>query len=120
VFLATGRQTLDRYENMQGRYLICRQIDRAERRFPFDNGEFLISRPPFSEAAERQLFQELAIDWLVVKNSGGRASRTKLDAARALGLPVAMIRRPAPPDAVRVSTVAAALNWAREQALPHD
>jgi len=31
---------------------------------------------------------------LVVKNAGGAASRTKLDAARALGLKVLMIERP--------------------------
>lgn len=119
VFLATGRQTLDSFANMTGRHLICRQIDPPTGPFPFANGEFLLGRPPFSQKYEEALFRKLAIDWLVVKNSGAEASRSKLDAARALGLPVAMIRRPPQPDCARVVTAGAALIWAREQAMLH-
>jgi precorrin-6A/cobalt-precorrin-6A reductase len=71
----------------------------------------VIGRPPFSEDQEVALFQKLRINWLVVKNSGGQASRSKLDAARALTIPVLLIKRPTQPDAARVSTVADALNW---------
>ena len=46
-------------------------------------------------ADEEALFRRLNVDVLVVKNAGGAASRTKLDAARALGLKVLMIARPA-------------------------
>ncbi len=111
VFLATGRQTLDRFANLTGRRLICRQIDPPDREFPFENGRFLIGRPPFSVAQETALFRDLQIDWLVVKNAGGMASATKLTAARDLGLEVAMINRPVPPDAPIVPSVAAALAW---------
>ncbi len=111
VFLATGRQTLDRFANLASCRLICRQIDPPDREFPFPNGEFLIGRPPFSVEEEVNLFTRLSVDWLIVKNAGGEAPKSKLIAARELGIRVAMIRRPAQPDAVRVETVDAALEW---------
>lgn len=113
VFLATGRQTLHRYANLAGRALICRQIDPPDRAFPFENGQFLIGRPPFSVDDEMALFQQRGIDWLVVKNAGGIPSRSKLDAARLLKIPVAVIRRPQQPDAPKTDSIKAALNWAR-------
>ncbi|WP_297771905.1 cobalt-precorrin-6A reductase [uncultured Roseovarius sp.] len=113
VFLATGRQGLMGFSNLRGRRLICRVIDPPDAPFPLDNGEFLVGRPPFSADAEYALFKRLNIDWLVVKNAGGRASEAKLDAARGLGLPVAMIERPPQPDAMRVTTVSEAMEWVR-------
>jgi len=111
VFLATGRQTLDRFANLSHAHVICRQIDAPDRPFPLARGRFLVGRPPFSTEDEIRLFQGLGIDWLVAKNAGGPASRAKLDAARRLGLNVAMIARPPQPDAPRVATLAAALDW---------
>ncbi|MEO0487678.1 MAG: cobalt-precorrin-6A reductase [Pseudomonadota bacterium] len=111
VFLATGRQTLDRFHGLASCHLICRQIDPPERPFPFPNGEYLLGRPPFSVAAERELFERLRIHWLVVKNAGGAASATKLTAARELGLPVAMIERPAQPPGEKAASVEEAVAW---------
>lgn len=111
VFLGTGRQTLDRFANLAGRRVICRQIDPPEGPFPFAGGEFLIGRPPFSVAAEVRLFSKLRIDCLIVKNAGGEPSRTKLTAARELGLAVLMIARPPQGDWPVVETVDAALAW---------
>lgn len=113
VFLATGRQTLMQFDNLTGRRLICRQIDPPEEPFPFENGEFLVGRPPFTIAEEVELFSRLGVDWLVVKNAGGQASHSKLDAARQLKIPVALIHRPPLLDVNRVETVKKALNWAR-------
>lgn len=111
VFLATGRQTLERFENLSSCRLICRQIDPPTGPFPFPNGEFLIGRPPFSVEDETALFQKLDIDWLIVKNAGGRSSFSKLDAARRLNLRVGMIERPAMPDATTVTTLEHATEW---------
>lgn len=111
VFLATGRQTLERFAGLAACRLICRQIDLPEGPFPFPNGEFLVGRPPFSVADEEALFTALGVDWLVVKNAGGAASASKLIAARNLGLPVAMIARPEQPEATRVETIEEALAW---------
>ena len=113
VFVATGPQTVERYANMGGRELIVRRIDPADSPFPLPGGRFLDGRGPFTEAGETALFGQLGINWLVTRNAGGAASRPKLTAARNLGLPVAMIRRPDPPDCARVADVAAALNWVR-------
>lgn len=88
VFLATGRQSLLKFKNISNSRLYCRQIDPPDMPFPWLNGTFIIGRPPFSEAAEKALFLKLNIDVLIVKNSGGSASRTKLDAARSLEMPV--------------------------------
>lgn len=111
VFLATGRQTLERFQNLSGRRLICRQIDPPSGAFPFENGQFLVGRPPFSVADEIALFQELNVDWLVVKNAGGHASFSKLEAARQLKLPVAMIARPPHLNAPMVNSIPDALDW---------
>lgn len=116
VFLGTGRQTLDRFANLAGRRVICRQIDPPTGPFPFEGGKFLIGRPPFSVEHEMELFAALGIDWIVVKNAGGDASRTKLTAARALGIPVLMIRRPPPPKGAQITdSVDAAVAWALSQ-----
>ena len=114
VFLATGRQTLEAFAGLSRCRLICRQIDPPDGPFPFPNGEFLVGRPPFSEADEVALFERLGVDWLVVKNAGGTPSRTKLDAARVLGIKVAMIARPPRPDAAIVETEAEAMAWVRD------
>lgn len=113
VFLGTGRQTLDRFANLEGREVICRQIDPPEGSFPFEGGRFLVGRPPFSVEDEVALFGALGVDYLVVKNAGGVPSRTKLTAARQLGIPVLMIARPAQGDWPVVETVDEALKWVR-------
>ncbi|MFU8776929.1 MAG: cobalt-precorrin-6A reductase [Roseovarius sp.] len=113
VFLATGRQGVTRFANLDGRRLICRVVDPPEAPFPMTNGTYIVGRPPFSVDDEIALFTRLGVDWLVVKNAGGAASDSKLAAARALSLPVAMIARPPQPDAPRVATVAAAMDWVR-------
>ena len=51
------------------------------------------------------------IDCVVSRNAGGDATYAKIAAARDLGLPVVMLRRPAPPDGELVATVDAALAW---------
>lgn len=110
VFLATGRQTLMRFAALDAR-LICRRIDPPCAPFPLPRGEWLVGRPPFTVEGEAALLRSLGADWLVVKDSGGAASRPKLDAARALGLPVIVIDRPPQPDSARVSSVEEAMAW---------
>ncbi len=115
VFLATGRGTLADFAPLagQGRRLISRQIEASGAPFPWPGGEYLVSRPPFGIADEIALFERLEVDWLVVKNAGGEGARAKLDAARALRLPVLLLARPAPPEGEVVESVEAALDWVR-------
>ena len=60
------------------------------------------ARGPFSEADDRALLAVHRIDIIVAKNSGGDATYGKIAAARALGLPVIMLRRPPVPPAPAV------------------
>lgn len=113
VFLATGRQSLAQFSGLEGRRVLLRVIDPPIEPFPFEGGEYVIGRPPFSVAREKALFEALQVDWLVVKNSGGEGGRAKLDAARALGIAVMVIARPALPDAPRVGSVGQAVEWAK-------
>jgi precorrin-6A/cobalt-precorrin-6A reductase len=53
------------------------------------------------------------IDLLVTKNSGGPLTEGKLTAARDLGLPVVMVRRPLRPGASSCSCAAEAADWVR-------
>jgi len=116
VFLGTGRQTLHEFSCLAGRKLFARVIDPPEPPILADfKGTFLIGTPPFSVGEEVALFREKAIDWLVVKNAGGPKSRSKLDAARELGLPVVMINRPKLPAADIVNNVDDALRWVKGQ-----
>ncbi len=115
VFLATGRGSLDAFAPLVGRRLISRQINPPDAPFPWPGGQYLVGRPPFSQADEVALFRRLEVDWLVVKNAGGEGARAKLQAARELGLPVLMLARPAPPQGAVVDSVAGALNWLAER-----
>ncbi|MEM6593963.1 MAG: cobalt-precorrin-6A reductase [Pseudomonadota bacterium] len=116
VFLATGRQTLLDFEGFEDCTLICRQIDPPDAPFPFPNGDYLIGRPPFSVADEKALFSEKEIDVLIVKNAGGQASYSKIEAAIDLGIPVLMLARPNALDAPQVGTVSEALSWVERYA----
>ena len=115
VFLATGRQTIPEYANLEGRRVMARLIDAPTEPFPFAGGEYVIGRPPFKQEREEALFKALHVTHLVAKNAGGQGGRAKLDAARVLGLPVLLLKRPAMPDAVRVDNVQDALRWVTRQ-----
>ena len=66
---------------------------------------------PGNKDEEAALFRRLGVTWMIARNSGGPATG-KLEAARALGINVAMIARPPLPEAPKVETVAEALEWA--------
>lgn len=115
VFLATGRRDLARFANLEHRHVLCRVRDVANSAFPFAKGEFVVTRGPLTVDDEIELFEKRKVDWIVTRNSGGQGGWPKLEAARALGLPVAMLRRPPPVDMLRISTVAEVLSWVRRR-----
>ena len=67
--------------------------------------KLVLARPPFTLEAEMTLMREEGVSVLVAKNSGGEATRAKLEAARALGLPIVMVARPEKPPAATAGTV---------------
>lgn len=112
VFVGTGRQTLAELEILRSRTLLMRVIDPPINDFPYENGRYIVGKAPFSVEDEIALFQREKIDWLLVKNSGGEASFSKLAAARVLKIPVAMIKRPSiPRDAILFTETQSAMKW---------
>lgn len=104
VFCATGWDSLPDYAGFAGEVLMLRQTRRHGRTAPYPFVELVFGDPPFSVAQETALFASLRVDVLVCRNLGGAASRTKLDAAQALGLEVILIDRPAAPDGAQTAT----------------
>ena len=115
VFTSTGRKNLEDFYNLEGRHLMCRIHDSSPGPFPLKHGEYIISQGPYTAEGEAALFERLSVDWHVCRNSGGSGSRAKVDAARMLGMPVAMIRRPPQPQATRAETVSEVLAWVRRR-----
>lgn len=115
VFVATGRGSLGALAGLDRHELLVRVTGQPGTPFPFSRGRYVAGRPPFSVAHEIALFERLGVDWLLTRNSGGTGSRAKVDAARHLGLPVAMVRRPFQPQSAKVETIAEALAWVRRR-----
>ncbi len=51
------------------------------------------------------------IDIMVTRDAGGDSASAKIEAARELGLPVIMVRRPFIPAREKVESVAEVLRW---------
>lgn len=115
VFLATGRGSIRFFTHRHDVSLVVRVIDDRPGAFPGDNGRFLVSQPPFTVAEEVQTLRENRIDVLVSRNSGGTGGTEKLIAARDLGIPVIMARRPDYGPSDRVETVEAAMTWLKDR-----
>jgi precorrin-6A/cobalt-precorrin-6A reductase len=98
VFLATGRQELPAFAALPEVWFLVRLVDAPELPLALVDYDAIAGRGPFVEADETDLLKQYEIDAIVAKNAGGTGSWPKLAAARALGIPVVMIRRPAPPD----------------------
>lgn len=109
VLLTVGRLSAGAFRAAPQHHYVLRSIDAPEDLPP--SAEVVLARPPFSLADERELMTSRRIDILVSKNAGGEATRAKLDAARELGLPVVMIRRPPPGAATTFYDIESALRW---------
>jgi len=119
VFLSVGRQDLGSFANCRNTWFLLRTIEPLGNDVPLEAHEAIIGRGPFSHDDERALLERYAIDRIVSRNSGGTATQGKLSAARALGRPVGMIRRPLVPKGDVVDTVEKAVRWVEAAALRH-
>ncbi|WP_300084066.1 cobalt-precorrin-6A reductase [Propioniciclava sp.] len=112
VFLAIGRQSLGEFIGWTDRFVLARVVDLPDLAVP-PSWTVLRGRGPFRIEDDLDLLRSHDIDVLVTKDSGGPTD-AKLDAASELGVPVVMIRRPAPPEGVPVVTdVADVVVWLR-------
>ncbi len=94
VFVALGRQELAPLEAVPQHHFVIRSVDPVEPPPALPQVRYLLDRGPFAKQDELQLLRENRIDAIVCKNSGGAASYGKIAAARELGIPVFMVRRP--------------------------
>jgi precorrin-6A/cobalt-precorrin-6A reductase len=98
VLLSIGRQEVAPFAGIDDAWFLIRSISAAPAPLP-PHHLLLEARGPFTVAGELALLERHAIDVIVTKDSGGEATAAKLEAARALGLPVIMIDRPRAPAA---------------------
>lgn len=111
VFLAIGRQHIAPFGALPQHTYTLRFVDPPEGVLPLPNAEVIVSRGPFTLDGEISMMRTRGIERIVARNSGGSGARAKIDAARALGLPVIMITRPLLPDRPRVESVAEVMAW---------
>lgn len=104
VLLTIGRRQLEPFFERPGLSGIVRCIEPPGAVLPA-GWRLLLERPPFSFDSEVDLLRGNGISHLVCKNAGGLPLATKLEAARALAIPVLMIARPEKPQ---TATAAAA------------
>ncbi|MFD4639082.1 cobalt-precorrin-6A reductase [Lentzea sp. NPDC058436] len=109
VFLTTGRQDLGEFAGCP-QWFLARMVEPPEPPLP-QRIEVLLSRGPFTVDGELELMRSREIDVLVTKDSGGAMTSAKLEAARQLGVPVVVVRRPPLPPAETVADVDGALSW---------
>ncbi|MBK8173751.1 MAG: cobalt-precorrin-6A reductase [Rhodospirillales bacterium] len=117
VFLAVGSGGIGDFAGAPGVWFLVRLFQPSVGALPLAAYETIIARPPFTFAGERDLLAGHRIDLVIAKNSGGTTD-AKLAAARELGLPVLMVRRPLPPWGESVGDVGGALTWLAGMARP--
>jgi precorrin-6A/cobalt-precorrin-6A reductase len=112
AFLTTGPGGIEAFAHSDCRFLV-RLFAPPSAPLPLREHEIIVARPPFTCEHERELMLRYRVEALVTKNSGG-PTEAKLTAARDLGVPVVMIRRPPLPSEHSehtVDSVEAAADW---------
>ncbi len=109
VFLTTGRQGLASFSEVDAAHFLIRCVDPPESADLPPHHDVLLDRGPYTLEGELTLIDRHRLDVVITKDSGGRLTVAKLEAARARRLPVIVVRRPAagasprsrPPHAAR-------------------
>jgi precorrin-6A/cobalt-precorrin-6A reductase len=115
VLLTIGRQELAAFAALEGHWFLVRVIEPPANGLPLRDYALVAALGPFTVEGETRLMRKHRIEALVSKNSGGAATYAKIAAARDLGLPVLMVRRPQLPEVARAANVAAAMAWIAER-----
>jgi precorrin-6A/cobalt-precorrin-6A reductase len=108
VFLTIGGVQLAEFVRAPWHWYLVRTIDPPVG-MRFDR--LILARGPFGVEDEIALMRDERIGTLVTKNSGGSATRAKIDAARMLGIEVVIVGRPAPEAYAAFHRVDDVLSW---------
>jgi precorrin-6A/cobalt-precorrin-6A reductase len=111
VFLTQGRLQFDAFARAPQHRYIVRAIDRPAEIDALPGCKLILARGPFALTDELALMKREHIEALVTKNSGGRATYAKIEAARALKIEVVIVRRPPAPEAETLYDLDAILAW---------
>jgi precorrin-6A/cobalt-precorrin-6A reductase len=111
AWLTVGSSEIAAFNGATAVHYLVRLVDPPRHPLPLRSYEVIVGRGPFSVSEEHSHIERHAIDVLVCKASGGRATEAKIIAAGERRLPVIMVRRPPPEPGEAVDTVAAALDW---------
>jgi len=111
AFLTIGVKELGSFRGVDNIWFLVRLVDRPPQTIPLSHHELILARGPFDAAEERALMQRHRIDLVIAKNSGGDSTYGKIAAARELGLPVLLLRRPVLPPAATAAGIADAIAW---------
>jgi precorrin-6A/cobalt-precorrin-6A reductase len=111
VFVALGRNELKPFGEAPQHHCLIRSVDPVDPPLPLPHVGYVTGRGPFTETDDYALMTGHRIDVVIAKNSGGTATYGKIAAARALGIDVIMLRRPAAPACAAVETIEDAIAW---------
>jgi precorrin-6A/cobalt-precorrin-6A reductase len=120
VFLGIGRQQLEIFAAHPQHAYLVRLVDPPRAPLTLPNAEVIVARGPFKRADDRAMLANYRAEFVVAKNAGGDSASAKIGAARDLGLPVVMVRRPFIPARETVETVADVLRWLGHDKTPAD
>jgi precorrin-6A/cobalt-precorrin-6A reductase len=111
VFLTQGRLQLAAFTKAPQHRYVVRTIDQPAGIDTLPECTLIIARGPFALDDELKLMRDERVEALVTKNSGGRATYAKIEAARTLGVNVVMVRRPKAPEAETLYDLDAVMTW---------
>ncbi len=111
IFLAIGRQYLQPFAEQPQHFYLLRLVDAPATALPLPDAEIVLARGPFTTEGDLALLRDNSITHIVARNAGGEGAKAKLDAARALGLPVIMIDRPSLPERKVAQSVGEIMHW---------
>jgi precorrin-6A/cobalt-precorrin-6A reductase len=111
VMLALGRMHVDAFAVQPQHDYLLRFVDAPDRPPRLPRHHLVVDRGPFDVEGDQRLMATHGVEIIVCKNAGGTGASAKLQAARALGLPVIMIDRPILPARREVHAVADVVRW---------
>jgi precorrin-6A/cobalt-precorrin-6A reductase len=111
VFLTQGRLQLAAFARAPQHRYIVRVIDPPAGINALSDHKLVLARGPFALGDELALMRGERVETLVTKNSGGRATYPKIEAARMLGVSVVIVQRPKAPDAKTLHDADVVMAW---------